>query len=180
MTTDKKLLPEGELIETARERLGLSQNAAAREVGISGTRWRQIVKGTGTAEGVRVSVRGGEATVAKMAILVGVTSEEMESVGRLDVARKIADADPLAAPAKVWDGKLVGVPPLQDDEELRWRDGKGRLFQYRVAGFEHEATMKAETPPEEAILALRSQMAQRIHQVTGLMMGRPQKAPNGS
>lgn len=175
MTTEKKLSPEGELIETARRRTGLAQNAAAREVGISGTRWRQIVKGEGRIEGSRVAVRGGGATVAKMAILVGVTAEEMEQAGRPDVAREIVDAAPLAAPADRWDGELgLGEGPLMEDEELRWRDGRGRLFEYRVAGFVHEATLPPTTSPEDAVLVLRSQLAQRVHQVTGMMMGRPQ------
>lgn len=179
MTTEKKLRPEGELIETARERTGLSQNAAAREIGISGTRWRQIVKGTGTAEGVRVAVRGGEATLAKMALLVGVSAEDMDAVGRPDVARKIRGADPLAASTPAWDGELVGGPLMEGGEELRWcdRPGGGRLYQYRTEGFEHQATLDTGTPPEEAVLLLRAQLAKRIHRMSGVLMDRPQKSP---
>lgn len=87
-----------------------------------------------------------------------------------------ADAGVETEPGAAWDGEIIGAAPLMSDEELRWRDGRGRLFQYRVAGFEHEATMELGTPPEEAIEALRGQMAKRVHQVTGRLMGRPQQA----
>ena len=181
MTTAKKLLPEGELIEAARERLGLSQNAAAREVGISGTRWRQIVKGQGSSDGSRVSVRGGEGTVARMAMLVGVTAEDMESVGRPDVARKMTDHGPLAESVVWWDEELVGSDgPLFEGEILRWRDeanARGepvRTFQMQLDGVQHEASLEDGTTPEDAAPQLRAELADRVMGMTQKLMGRPQ------
>ncbi|MEE2041825.1 helix-turn-helix transcriptional regulator [Nocardiopsis tropica] len=171
MTQDEQTLsPAGELIETARERLRLSQNAAAREIGISGTRWRQIVKGSGSSEGSRVSVRGGAETVARMARLVGVTAEAMEDAGRPDVARKIADADPQpASAAPSWDGEIIGPDgPLREGEELRWRDAPGRrTFELTVRGLSFEAGMEPGSTPEDVIGDLRRTLAVRVAQVSG-------------
>lgn len=76
----------GQLLEDARERAGLSQNQAAKAVGISGTRWRQIVKGVG-AHGV--PVRGADKTVAAMAQLVGVRPDQLRKVDRSTAAVKL-------------------------------------------------------------------------------------------
>ena len=181
MTTAKKLLPEGEPIEAARKRIGLSQNAAAREVGISGTRWRQIVKGTGSSDGSRISVRGGEGTVARMAMLVGVTAEDMDLAGRPDVARKMTDSDPLTASAVWWDEEIVGPNAcLYEGETLRWRDETNtrgepmRTFQMELDSVQHEASLDPDTPPGEAAPRLRASLADRVMMMTQLLMGRTQ------
>ena len=177
--------PEGKLIQAAIKRAGISARQAADRAGLSEGRWRQIANGYQVvSKGVYIPVEGPPETVAAMARVAGIAPDELDEVGREDAATALRemqpglDASPLAA--SEWDGELIGEAPLLEDEELRWRDGRGRLFQYRVAGFEHEATMEPGAPPGEAILVLRSQMAKRIHQVTGLMMDRPQKAPNGA
>ena len=73
--------PEGVLIEAARSRAGLSQNAAAERAGITGTHWRTIVRG-----GVAMTSPRGLATLARMAQVVGVTPDELEQAGRADAA----------------------------------------------------------------------------------------------
>lgn len=162
MRTHKKLTPAGELIETARRRIGLSQNAAAARVGISGTRWRQIVKGEGTTEGGRVAVRGGEATIARMALLVGVTAQEMEGAGRLDVARKIVDTDPLAASTvEYWENELTAPEgPLRGEETLYWRHVEDGL-EYRLSDgrVSVDYTFFAHETPEDVIEPLRDLLA---------------------
>lgn len=80
---------EGRLIEDARERLGLSQNEAARQAGMSGTRWRQIVN----REAPQMTTRRGVRTLARMAQAVGVTASRFRDVGREDVAGQLSDED---------------------------------------------------------------------------------------
>lgn len=87
--------------------------------------------------------------------------------------------DPLTTSGPTWDGEISGEGPLEEGEELRWRDRAegGRLYQYRAEGFEHTATLDTGTPPEEAVLLLRAQLAKRIHRMSGVLMDRPQKSP---
>lgn len=82
-----ELPPLGALLESARKRKRLSQNAAATAAGISGTHWRRVVRGEyeGTAE-----------TVAHMARAVGVTPAELEAVDRADAANELRVLDPAA------------------------------------------------------------------------------------
>lgn len=83
--------PEGELIETARKRASMSQNKAAKRAGISGTRWRQIVKGVASGgRGIEIPAHGNAETVARMAQAVGVTAEELSEVERDDAAAEMA------------------------------------------------------------------------------------------
>lgn len=83
MDTDN-LSPEGALIEAARERAGLSQNAAAAEAGITGTHWRTIVRG-----GVAMTSPRGVNTLARMAAVVGVAPDELRDAGRPDIAERL-------------------------------------------------------------------------------------------
>lgn len=77
----------GRLIDDAREGLrpALSQNKAAEMAGISGTRWRAIVKGEA---GEMTTARGIE-RVALMAKAAQVRPEQLEAVGRTDVALEL-------------------------------------------------------------------------------------------
>lgn len=75
----------GRLIDDAREQMGISQNEAARRADMSGTHWRNIVKGVVGAMDSRRGVR----TVVRMAQVVGVRSEQMAEAGRDDVAEAL-------------------------------------------------------------------------------------------
>lgn len=81
--------PEGALLERLRtEKVPtLSGRAAAKEAGISGSRWTQIVRGykQETSE-VRVPVRAPADTLARMAKVVGATADQLREVGREDAA----------------------------------------------------------------------------------------------
>lgn len=185
MTEKPTPTPEGKLLQSATKRAGLSARRAAEKAGLSEGRWRQIVHGYQTvSKGTHIPVVGRAETLATMAQAVGVTPEQFEEAGRQDAADElrnlspIAGAAPLSAPAQEWDGGLIGTAPLENDEELRWRDRPegGRVFQYRAGGFEHEAVMDP-VPPEEAVLLLRAQLAKRIHRMSGVLMDRPQKSP---
>lgn len=79
--------PEGQVIEEAREKRRLSQNKAAEQAGLSGTRWRQIVTGVASGgKGIQIPVHGRAETVARMAQVVGVAPEQLAEVGRDDAA----------------------------------------------------------------------------------------------
>jgi transcriptional regulator with XRE-family HTH domain len=84
----KDLSPLGALLEEARKRAKLSQNAAAKRAGVSGTAWRRVIKGMAMYGGVEVPYPGKAATVAQMARAVGVTAEELEKAGRPDAAEE--------------------------------------------------------------------------------------------
>lgn len=79
---------EALLIDSAQKSVipKLSMRKAAEMAGISEGRWRQIVKGyQGTGTG-RLPVVAPDETVARMALVVGVTADQLEDAGRPDAA----------------------------------------------------------------------------------------------
>lgn len=79
--------PEGALIERAAKAMGISGRKAASLVGISDARWRQIVNGyQSVGAGQVATVVGPDETVARMAQVVGVTSEQLREAGRPEAA----------------------------------------------------------------------------------------------
>ena len=127
--------PLGALIEGARKRRRLSQNAAAAAAGISGTHWRRVVQGEpGTAE-----------TVARMAHAVGVTPAELEQVGRGDAADELRVLDPVA--------RQHERRAQHDEREQRAADGTALVDELRELADRFEA---AQQDPEQraALLAV--------------------------
>lgn len=91
--------PEGKLIAAALKRSGMSARKAAKLVPISEGRWRQIVNGYQTVSaGVHIPVEGPPETVARMASVVRVTPEQLEQVGRADVAEELRALPPPREP----------------------------------------------------------------------------------
>lgn len=91
MTTDEQ--PEwARLIDERRAamRPKMSVRKAAEKAGISEGRWRQIVKGYQATSGGRIPVIGPAETVARMAVVVGVTAEELSAAGRPDAGAELA------------------------------------------------------------------------------------------
>lgn len=100
--------PEGHLIAAAAERLGISIREAARRAGISYGRWRQITQGyQNVSPGSYAVVHAPARTVAKMALVVGITPEQMADEGRRPDAAEIMRED------------RAGILPLAAD--LDWR-----------------------------------------------------------
>lgn len=63
---------------------------AAKEAGMSGTRWRHIVYGEMSAgAGNKAPVRGNARTLAQMAAVVGVTPAQLSDAGREDAAAEL-------------------------------------------------------------------------------------------
>jgi hypothetical protein len=91
--------PWGELIRARREgQPGLSIRQAARQARISVTTWTDIEKGWRfAAPGTPVGVHGAADKLASMALITGVSPEELEGTGRRDAAVILAhllDAQP--------------------------------------------------------------------------------------
>lgn len=78
--------PEGRLIAAGLKKVGFSQREAARRARISESRWRQIVSGYQSVSGRKAPVRGPDRTLARMALAVKVTPEDLEEAGRSEAA----------------------------------------------------------------------------------------------
>lgn len=90
MATDLLPPPEARLITELREappRMSMSQ--AAREAGISITRWRQIENGYRPERGVNYPESGPAQTVARMVLVVGGTPQQLTDAGRPDAAGEL-------------------------------------------------------------------------------------------
>lgn len=85
--------PLGALLEAARIKGGLSQNEAAKRAGISGTTWRNVVRGYAEHGGNRVPADGKAPNVASMARVVGVRSFQLREIGRADAADVLQDQE---------------------------------------------------------------------------------------
>lgn len=118
--------PEGELIKAALEKVAISQREAARQADISEARWRQIVSGYQSVGGSKASFRSPDKTLARMAHVVHVTPEDLESAGRAGAAqelRAIQEAEREAEQAAA-EARASGAPPVgavEDRVEERWQ-----------------------------------------------------------
>jgi len=117
MNTRPDQPPEGRLIAAALERSGLSIREASRRAAISYGRWRQVVTGVqNVSPGVTAAVRAPARTVARMAAVVGVTPEQMETEGhRPDAAEAMRRnaVQPPAAPFPAEPAPSRQPPPLR-------------------------------------------------------------------
>lgn len=123
------------LIEERRDRLGMSKRTAAALADMSEARWRQLEAGYRTFRGVLVTEEAPEPTLARMALAVRLTPDELrpysehaaEVLAVLDADRaknSMRDADDAARMLDALDGsKLTGrqraALELRIAEELR-------------------------------------------------------------
>ncbi|MFB7115168.1 hypothetical protein [Streptomyces sp. NPDC056291] len=121
--------PEGALIKAGLKLRRLSARKAAEQAGMSDARWRQITSGYQSVSGSRIPVRAPAETLARMALVAGVTPDQLTGAGRGDAAeilREIAETpsepgspytdDPhIDAIAKLF----TTLPPEAQDEVLR-------------------------------------------------------------
>ncbi len=91
MVTDLAPPPEARLITEMREKPPrMSMRQAAREAGISETRWRQLEAGVRDFRGVKYAEPPGPAqTIARMALAVGATPAQLTEAGRPDAAAEL-------------------------------------------------------------------------------------------
>jgi hypothetical protein len=111
--------PEGKLIAAAAERQDLSIREAARRAGISYGRWRQIVTGyQNVSPGSYAPVHAPARTLAKMAAVVRVTPEQMETEGeRPDAAAVMREQPAVPAPAAAEPAPLLRKERLPYDQD---------------------------------------------------------------
>ncbi len=89
--------PEGSAITAALKKSGLSAREAAKRAGLSEGRWRQIASGYQRPRaGVVVEVTAPPDTLARMAVVVGLTPEDLEAAGRSDAAAALRQSWPAA------------------------------------------------------------------------------------
>lgn len=82
--------PEGTLITESLKRKHLSVRKAAKQAGISEGWWRQVVRGYQTLSGGGYGkVKGPDETVARMALVAGVTPEQLSQAGRDTAAQEL-------------------------------------------------------------------------------------------
>lgn len=111
---DLQQKPEGRLIEAAAKASGLSVRKLAANAGMSDTRWRQIVKGHQPGPGGSpIPVHAPALTLARMAVAVGVTADQLAAAGRSDagaIVTKIgSDDDGFDAVIVHTDGRMTLV-----------------------------------------------------------------------
>ncbi|CAL9608564.1 hypothetical protein SUDANB1_05577 [Streptomyces sp. enrichment culture] len=83
--------PEAVLIKRALKHQRMSGRSAAQATGISDARWRQIVTGFQTVAGVQHAVKAPPDTLARMALVVGVTPAQLREAGREDAAAELVE-----------------------------------------------------------------------------------------
>ena len=137
METRPEQPPEGKLIADAAARLDLSIREAARRAGISYGRWRQIVTGyQNVSPGSYAAVRAPAGTLAKMATVVGVTSEQMAGEGqRPDAAALIAQASPAAPDPAAPRRRILPELAVDPDEEAAVARYRNVVAAERAGGF---------------------------------------------
>ncbi|WP_433368447.1 hypothetical protein ACQPZX_41580 [Actinoplanes sp. CA-142083] len=104
--------PEGALIHEAQQRSGRSIRQVATEAGMSDARWRQVVKGLMHVSGVSTPVVAPAPTLARMALVVGVTPQQLRDAGRDDAAEgleMLAQAQKPGAVVRVHAGVAEGT-----------------------------------------------------------------------
>ncbi|MFE6551642.1 helix-turn-helix domain-containing protein [Streptomyces sp. NPDC057746] len=87
--------PEAALIKAALKRQRIRIDDAAAKAGISRSRWSQIVAGYQSVGGQQIPVRAPDETLARMALAVGVTADQLREAGREEAA---AALDELSGP----------------------------------------------------------------------------------
>lgn len=114
--------PEGLLIQRAMVRKGVNATDVAAGAGITPGRWRHIVNGAQPLGGGRYHpVRAPAATLARMALAVDVTPEELEAAGRPDAAEVLRDLGGQAPPPEQdWLDPDTGEEYTDDDERDVW------------------------------------------------------------
>ena len=96
MSVHPKVPPAAELIRTRREALvpEMSRRQAAVKAGISASQWSDVERGHKKAgSGVVVPVVATAETLARMARVVGASSDDLVASGREDAARQLSALD---------------------------------------------------------------------------------------
>lgn len=146
--------PEGKLLQAAAKMRDVSMRELAELVGLSEARVRNVVNGyQAVGQGQRISIVGPEDTVAKLAGALGVTPEQLETVGRSDAAHALRRRLP-GGPLPQW---------AEGDDSQVWRSVVARHEEIREWAEDPENYL-----PPDAVLgyfsvdALLGEVASRI------------------
>lgn len=102
---------EAALIDAARRRARLTVRKAAQLSGLSEARWRQITNGYQVVSGTKLAVRAPAETVARMALAMDLTPDQLAKVGRPDAAEALKEITP-PAPAHSGAATEYTPPPV--------------------------------------------------------------------
>lgn len=139
--------PHGALIEEAREKARLSRREAARRAGISGNWWKFVVTGY---QG-ETPVRGGAETVARMARVVGLSPERLESDGqRPDAAEILREIERRAAADTAATGRQLAEAAAEDDDLREIAEAARLSPELRMAFITLARAMKAAREEQSA------------------------------
>jgi hypothetical protein len=152
-----------QLIEQLRTHKHLSVAEAARRAQLSEARWRQIAKGVQQINAdLAVPVIGPASTLARMALVVGATPEQMAGAGRPDAAEMMAviAAQPDNAPG---DAAAALAPALADIAELEVLWGRLTALSDELRAEKHRLADLS----DEAVLAAFDVLTTRVLEVGG-------------
>jgi len=144
--------PEGKLIRRAMQRKGVNAPDVAPLAGISTGRWRHIVNGAqplGRGQYHRVVAPAD--TLAKMAMAVDLTPEQLQQAGRGDAAAVLRELLAVEAPRDRFTDPQTGEVYVDPDERDLWRlnrlpaDTRRRLIYYLRADRAREQAEQQQT-----------------------------------
>lgn len=117
---------EALLIDEARKRHGLTHRDAADRAGLSEPGWHQIVKGYESRRGRYRAVQAKSETLARIALALGITPEQLTEAGREDAAHDLRLITPTPEPKPVYAPPadavyaiLASLPPEAQAEVVR-------------------------------------------------------------
>lgn len=123
---DADLTPLGDLFEAVRQakRPKLSQNAVAKAAGTSSTTYRRVISGVSRFGGQDVPFEGSADTVARIARALGITSEQLDEVGRADAAEELRHLQseqivPIGQAVETDTAGRVAAGENEDDPKMR-------------------------------------------------------------
>lgn len=106
------------MIKEALDASHLSQRQAAKQAGISESRWRQIVTGYQSVDGIKHPVRGPDETLARMAYVVHVSAGQLEEADRPKAAAILRGIE--AKEHAKAHRATAGLPPGRSRVAERW------------------------------------------------------------
>lgn len=134
-TTRPEPPPEAPLIDAARRQRRITVRELARQARISEALWRQIVSGyESLGAGQYREVRAKPETLARIALALGLTPEQLTRVGREDAATALEEitpepepqAPPYSPPVDAVYQILAALPPEAQEEVIRRLRETGR------------------------------------------------------
>ncbi|MFE4329711.1 helix-turn-helix domain-containing protein [Streptomyces sp. NPDC056831] len=137
---------EAPLIEAARKQKRLTVREAAKQARVSEAGWRQIVSGAESlGGGTYREVKAKAETLARIAQVVGITSDQLARVGREDAAAALEEITPEPEPTPSYSPPvdavyaiMAALPPDAQAEVIRRLGHMGLAARPEEGGTEHQ------------------------------------------